>query len=95
MPVDLRQLRYTIAAADYRSLRRADAVRLKESTLNRCVRDLEAELNVVLFERSRAGVRPTVAGAASRIRFVRHQATACFRGASAAIVVSGNVSLSH
>lgn len=65
MPVDLRQLRYTIAAADYRSMRRAaEALRLKESTLSRCVRDLEAELNVVLFERSRAGVRPTAAGAA-------------------------------
>lgn len=65
MSVDIRQLRYTIAAADYRSLRRAaEALRLKESTLSRCVRDLEAELNVVLFERSRAGVRPTVAGAA-------------------------------
>ncbi len=65
MPVDLRQLRYTIAAADYRSMRRAAAaLRLKESTLSRCVRDLEADLDVVLFERSRAGVRPTAAGAA-------------------------------
>jgi len=65
LSVDIRQLRYTIAAADYRSLRRAaEALRLKESTLSRCVRDLEAELNVVLFERSRAGVRATVAGAA-------------------------------
>lgn len=65
MPVELRQLRYTIAAADYRSMRRAAAaLRLKESTLSRCVRDLEADLDVVLFERSRAGVRPTAAGAA-------------------------------
>jgi DNA-binding transcriptional LysR family regulator len=65
LPVDLRQLRYAIAAADYRSMRRAaEALRLKESTLSRCVRDLEAGLDVVLFERSRAGVRPTVAGAA-------------------------------
>lgn len=65
MPIDLRQLRYTIAAADYRSMRRAaEALHLKESTLSRCVRDLEAELNVTLFERSRAGVRPTAAGTA-------------------------------
>ena len=65
MPIHLRQLRYAIAAADYRSMRRAaEALRLKESTLSRCVRDLEADLDVVLFERSRAGVRPTVAGAA-------------------------------
>lgn len=65
MPVDFRQLRYTIAAADYRSLRRAaEVLRLKESTLSRCVRDLELELDVTLFERSRAGVRPTEAGKA-------------------------------
>ena len=65
MSVDIRQLRYTIAAADYRSMRRAaEALRLKESTLSRCVRGLEAELSVTLFERSRAGVRPTAAGAA-------------------------------
>lgn len=65
LPVDLRQLRYAIAAADYRSMRRAaEALRLKESTLSRCIRNLEADLNAVLFERSRAGVRPTVAGAA-------------------------------
>jgi DNA-binding transcriptional LysR family regulator len=65
LSVDIRQLRYAIAAADYRSMRRAaEALRLKESTLSRCIRDLEAELNVVLFERSRAGVRPTAAGAA-------------------------------
>ncbi len=65
MSVDFRQFRYAIAAADYHSLRRAaEALRLKESTLSRCVRDLEAELNVVLFERSRAGVRPTAAGTA-------------------------------
>lgn len=63
LPIDLRQLRYTIAAADYRSMRRAaEALHLKESTLSRCVRDLEAELKVTLFERSRAGVRPTAAG---------------------------------
>ena len=57
-------MRYAIAAADYRSLRRAaEALHLKQSTLSRCVRELEEELSVLLFERSRAGVRTTVAGA--------------------------------
>jgi DNA-binding transcriptional LysR family regulator len=65
MPVELRHLRYAIAAADYRSLRRAaEALHLKQSTLSRCMRDLEGELKVLLFERSRAGVRPTEAGTA-------------------------------
>jgi len=64
LPVDLRQLRYAIAAADHRSLRRAaEALHLKQSTLSRCIRELEEELSVLLFERSRAGVRTTVAGA--------------------------------
>jgi DNA-binding transcriptional LysR family regulator len=61
--IDLRHMRYTIAAADYRSLRRAaEAMHLKQSS--RCVRELEDELQVTLFVRSRAGVRPTAAGAA-------------------------------
>ncbi|OJU58188.1 MAG: LysR family transcriptional regulator [Alphaproteobacteria bacterium 62-8] len=61
--VDIRHLRYVIAAADHHSLRRAaEALRLKESTLSRCVRELEQRLEVLLFERSRAGVRPTAAG---------------------------------
>ena len=65
MAIELRHLRYTVAAADYHSLRRAaETLRLKQSTLSRCVRELEEELKVVLFERSRAGVLPTVAGAA-------------------------------
>jgi DNA-binding transcriptional LysR family regulator len=63
--MELRHLRYVIAAADYHSLRRAaEALHLKQSTISRCVRDLEEELHVSLFERSRAGVRPTAAGTA-------------------------------
>jgi hypothetical protein len=63
--IDLRHMRYTIAAADYRSLRRAaETLHLKQSTLSRCVRELEEELKAVLFERSRARVKPTPAGAA-------------------------------
>jgi DNA-binding transcriptional LysR family regulator len=61
---DLRQLRYVLAAAEYRSFRRAaEALRVKESTLSRRIRSLEEQLGVALFARSRAGVRPTPAGA--------------------------------
>jgi DNA-binding transcriptional LysR family regulator len=36
--IELRHMRYVIAAADYRSLRRAaEALHLKQSTLSRCV----------------------------------------------------------
>jgi len=60
---DLRQLRYALAAAEYRSFRRAaDALHVKESTLSRRIRRMEERLGVALFERSRAGVRPTVDG---------------------------------
>jgi DNA-binding transcriptional LysR family regulator len=36
---------------------------LRQSTLSRCVRALEEELKVLLFERSGAGVMPAAAGA--------------------------------
>jgi len=55
---DLRQLRYALAAAEYRSFRRAaDALHVKESTLSRRIRQMEERLGVALFERSRAAVR--------------------------------------
>ena len=58
MAFDLRQLRYALAAAEYRSFRRAaDALHVKESTLSRRVRQMEERLGVALFERSRAAVR--------------------------------------
>lgn len=58
MAFDLRQLRYALAAAEYRSFRRAaDALHVKESTLSRRIRQMEERLGVALFERSRAAVR--------------------------------------
>jgi DNA-binding transcriptional LysR family regulator len=63
MTVELRQLRYALAAADSRSFRQAaGALRIKQSTLSRRIRQLEERLNVILYERSRAGVRATDAG---------------------------------
>lgn len=62
-PLELRHLRYAVAAAEYKSFRRAaDILHLKQSTLSRRIRQMEDQLGVTLFSRSRAGVRPTTAG---------------------------------
>ena len=72
MAVDLQQLRYAVAAADHHSFRRAaEALRLKQSTLSRSIRQMEDRLGVVLFARSRDGVRPTLAGV-ELLRVARH-----------------------
>jgi DNA-binding transcriptional LysR family regulator len=63
MPIELRHLRYIIAADKYRSFRQAAmALRLKQSTLSRRIHQLEEELGVLLFTRHSGGVRPTTAG---------------------------------
>jgi DNA-binding transcriptional LysR family regulator len=56
-------LRYAVAAADHGSFRQAaEAMLLRQSTLSRCVRQLEERLDMIVFERSSGGVRPTSAG---------------------------------
>lgn len=61
--VDLAHLRYTVAAADHGSFRRAaDALLLRQSTLSRCVRRLEELLGMTDFERSSGGVVATRSG---------------------------------
>jgi len=61
--VELQHLRYAIAAADHGSFRRAAGVLLlRQSTLSRCVRQLEHLVGMTLFERSSGGVRATEAG---------------------------------
>ncbi|MGA7714062.1 MAG: LysR family transcriptional regulator [Rhizomicrobium sp.] len=63
MPVELRHLRYAIAADKHHSFRRAAAaLRLKQSTLSRRIHQLEDELGVLLFARHSGGARPTAAG---------------------------------
>ncbi len=63
MTVELKQLRYAIAAADHRSFRRAaEVLGLKQSTLSRSIRQMEERLGAALFERSSGGVRATPAG---------------------------------
>lgn len=64
---DIRQLRYAIAAADHGSFyRAARALDVEQSTLSRNILGLERIVGAKLFERSRAGVKVTIAG----IRFI-------------------------
>lgn len=61
--IDLQHLHYAVAAADYGSFRRAaEALLLRQSTLSRCIRQLEAAIGVIVFDRSSGGVRATQPG---------------------------------
>lgn len=63
MPVEFRHLRWAIVASQHRSLRQAaEVLRIKQSTLSRCLRSLELTLGVTLFERTNGGTRPTMEG---------------------------------
>jgi predicted transcriptional regulator len=54
--VDLQHLRYAVAAADHGSFRRAaEVLLLQQSTLSRCIRQLEHSLGMTVFERSSGG----------------------------------------
>lgn len=66
MSLDIRQLRYAIAAADHRSFHRASiALEIEQSTLSRTIIKLERIVGVQLFSRSRAGVKPTIPASSS------------------------------
>ncbi|MGW1419897.1 LysR family transcriptional regulator [Bradyrhizobium manausense] len=61
--VDLQQLRFAVAAADYGSIRQAaEVLCIRHSMLSRSIRQLEHLIGVAVFERSGAGVKPTMAG---------------------------------
>src|SRR3546814_14844298 len=64
-------LKYAIVVAEQGSFRRAaDVLNLPQSTVSRRIQILERTLGVPLFERSRTGARPTLAGE----RFMREAA---------------------
>jgi DNA-binding transcriptional LysR family regulator len=73
MNVSMRQLRAFLAVASHRHFRRAaEALHLSQPAVSRLIADLEAELDVRLFDRSTREVVPTEAGryleqAASRV----------------------------
>lgn len=61
--LDLRLFRYAVVSAEHGSFRRAAAaLNVQQSTVSRGIRNLEHRLGAKLFERSHAGVRPTLAG---------------------------------
>jgi DNA-binding transcriptional LysR family regulator len=61
--VDLQHLRYAVMAADHGSFRRAaETLLLRQSTLSRCIRQLEHSIGMTIFERSSGGVQATPAG---------------------------------
>jgi DNA-binding transcriptional LysR family regulator len=62
-PILLQHLRYAVSAAEHGSFRRAAvALLLRQSTLSRCVRQLEESTGLIVFERFSGGARPTQAG---------------------------------
>jgi len=63
LSIELRHLRYVIAAAEHGSFRRAaEALNCEQSAISRRIRDLEDEVGGTLFIRSHSGVRLTEAG---------------------------------
>ncbi|WP_235885629.1 helix-turn-helix domain-containing protein [Bradyrhizobium niftali] len=65
--MEFRDLRWAIAASQHRSLRKAaETLRIKQSTLSRCLRSLEHTLGSKLFERTTGGTRPRMEGRISR-----------------------------
>src|SRR5882672_5011803 len=63
LAIDLQHLRYAVTARDQGSLRRAaESLSVQQSTLSRCIRQLEHSIGMTIFERSSGGVRATDAG---------------------------------
>ena len=63
LSIELRHLRYFIAAAEHGSFRKAGAaVGVQESAISRRIRDLEDQLGASLFNRYNGGVHLTFAG---------------------------------
>ncbi|MDE2440858.1 MAG: LysR family transcriptional regulator, partial [Betaproteobacteria bacterium] len=61
--MELRHIRYVVAAADHGSFRRAAAaLGIQESAVSRRIRDLEDRLGTTFFIRSPGGVKLTHAG---------------------------------
>jgi DNA-binding transcriptional LysR family regulator len=69
--VDLQHLRFAVAAAELGSFRQAaELLSVQQSTLSRCIRQLEHSIGVTVFERSSGGIKLTPAGS-SVLRMAR------------------------
>jgi len=63
MPLELRQLRYAVIAAEAHSFRQAAQIlRVRQTTLSKRILLLEQRIGVTLFERTKRGAVPTRAG---------------------------------
>src|SRR6266702_443516 len=63
LAIDLQHLRYAVVARDQGSFRRAaESLLVQQSTLSRCISQLEHSIGMTIFERSSGGVRATEAG---------------------------------
>lgn len=88
--IELRHVRYVIAAAEHGSFRKAAvALGVQESAISRRISDLEARLGTALFIRSHSGAHLTQAGmqfvkrgrkAMTQIIFAKSEVTAIGRG---------------
>jgi DNA-binding transcriptional LysR family regulator len=86
--MELRHLRYFIAAAEYENVSRAALeLHLSQPALSRQIHDLEGELGVALFERSAKSVRLTATG-----RVFLDEAKAVLARAQEAIVTARKAS---
>ena len=77
--VDVRQLRYALALAEHQHFgRAAAAVGIAQPPLSKAIAQLEREVGVRLFDRTRQGVFPTAAGEAllARARRIDQELTA-------------------
>ncbi len=97
--MELRHLRYFVAVAEELNLTRAAAkLHVAQPALSRQMRDLEDELDVRLFERTRAGVQLTRAGRAfcPKAREILAQAAAAANEArNATGIMSGRLVLGY
>jgi DNA-binding transcriptional LysR family regulator len=63
MNIEFRHLKWAVVASQHRSLRRAaETLNIRQSTLSRCLRDLEHLIGPELFDRTTGGTQPTPIG---------------------------------
>jgi hypothetical protein len=73
--IDLQHLRYAVVAREQESFRRAaESLLVQQSTLSRCISQLEHSIGMTIFERSSGGVRATDGGRATDLECTKRYA---------------------